>query len=45
MTVRRGRGTVAGEVTVGAGSESGWDEDVADDGPGADDVDDDCVDG
>jgi len=47
VTVRRGRGTGpgAGEVTVGVGSESGWDEDGADDGPGADDVDDDCVDG
>ena len=43
VTVRRGRGTGAGEVTVGVGSESGWDEDGADDG--ADDVDDDCVDG
>ena len=43
VTVRRGRGTGAGDVMVGVGSERGWDEDGADDG--ADDVDDDCVDG
>jgi hypothetical protein len=43
VTVRRGRGTGAGEVTVGVGSESGWDEDGADDG--ADGVDGDCADG